>query len=157
MKVQWKGLSTGVVSKLLIFLFFQKNLLTILHPANDPNGKNLDSYPVYTKLTHQKQKGGLLFTSSAVMKIVKAIEVIIRWRIVEMEKSIVFDKMINLEDSLQSLLCWEQVYSVTVLHSDHQLGQEADHLSPLTRSIVSKYLDLGLKLYGRKYTAEIAH
>ena len=40
---------------------------------------------------------------------------------------------------------------------DHHIGQERDHLTSLLRLVVKRYLNLRLKIYGKKYTEMIAH
>ena len=37
------------------------------------------------------------------------------------------------------------------------LEKKTDHLSSLLKRVVSKYIQMRLKTYGKKYTAEIAH
>ena len=40
---------------------------------------------------------------------------------------------------------------------DHRIGEEIDHLSSLLRKVVSRYLRIRLKTYGKKFTEEHAH
>ena len=40
---------------------------------------------------------------------------------------------------------------------EHHIGQERDHLSSLVRMIVKRYVNLRLKIYGKRYTEMIAH
>ena len=50
------------------------------------------------------------------------------------------------------------VFNVLPQHYfDHRIGEETDHLSSLLKRVVSKYIQMRLKTYGKKYTAEIAH
>ena len=56
----------------------------LLMNVDDPNGRK-SHIQLYTKLTHQKQKGGLLFPSSAVLNIVRELKLysgnrLLKWR-----------------------------------------------------------------------------
>ena len=74
------------------------------------------------------------------------------------DKGIVFDKMIDLK--IQSAATDEfgqGMFDASDGHYfDHWTGQESDHLSSLLRGVVSVYMNMRLKTYGKKYKAEIA-
>ena len=76
----------------------------------------------------------------------------------ENDKGIVFDKMLDLK--IQSAVTDELgqgIFDASDGHYfDHRTGQESDHLSSLLKGVVSVYLNMRLKIYGKKYTAEIA-
>ena len=93
--------------------------------------------------------GGLLFPSIALLKILKAAEVIFRRRVIEQGKGICFDK--NLSAAIQSAVV-EQFGSAVFDQSqehffDHSLSIEADHLTTLLRLVTEKYVLLRLKTY----------
>ena len=60
----------------------------LLLDVNDPNGFKAVSYPIHVKFTCFKQNDGLLLASVAVLKIVKATEVVIKKRVIWQEKGI---------------------------------------------------------------------
>lgn len=148
-----------IVRRLLLKLDCESCHKELLLKMDDPAAMNLPSYPVYSRFTHEKQRGGLVFPSCAVLKIIKATEVIFRQRVIDTPKEIVFDKMIDLK--IQSAVIHQlgtSMFSDSPAHYfDHRIGQEADHLSSLARNIISAYLNLRLKMYGKKYTSEVAH
>ena len=90
-------------------------------------------YPLQAKFTCFKQKGGLLFPSISLLKILKAAEVTFWRRVIEQGKGICFDK--NLSAAIQSAVV-EQLGSAMFEQSqehffDHSLSIEADHLTTL--------------------------
>ena len=113
----------------------------------------------YSKFQKVKERGGLKHASPAVFKIVKAAEREFREHVIEREERITFDKNIDLK--MQSAVLARlgiDVFNVSPQHYfDHRIGQETDHLSSLLKRAVSKYIQMRLKTYGKKYTAEIAH
>ena len=50
----------------------------LLLDPTDPTASNMVAYPVYGKFTCSRQRGGLILHSPAVLKIVKATEVIFK-------------------------------------------------------------------------------
>ena len=113
----------------------------------------------YSKFQRVKERGGLKHASPVVFKIVKAAEREFREHVIEREERITFDKNIDLK--MQSAVLARlgiDVFNVSPQHYfDHRIGQETDHLSSLLKRVVSKYIQMRLKTYGKKYTAEIAH
>ena len=111
------------------------------------------------KVSKVKGRGGLKQASPAVFKIVKAAEKEFREQVIEHEERITFDKNIDLK--MQSAVLARlgiDVFNVLPQHYfDHRIGEETDHLSSLLKRVVSKYIQMRLKTYGKKYTAEIAH
>ena len=53
----------------------------LLHDPRDPNASKVMDYPINAKFTYSKQKGGLILHSPAVLKIVKATEVLFKKRV----------------------------------------------------------------------------
>ena len=61
------------------------------------NGFKAVAYPIHTKFTCFKQNGGLLFPSVAVLKIVKATEVIFKKRVNWQERGIAKERNLDLK------------------------------------------------------------
>ena len=55
----------------------------------------MSSFPFYAKFTASKQKGGLVFPSVAILKIVKATEVIFRRKVIENDSGISKEKHLD--------------------------------------------------------------
>ena len=131
----------------------------LLSDPDDPKGSQYVLHPQYTECTCHRQKGGLFYASKAVLKVLKATEAAFRRKVVETTQQISFDSKLDLK--IQSSVLkelWTSPFDDSMGHFfDHKLGQEADHLSLLLRTVVSTYLQMRLKTYARKYTAEIAH
>ena len=106
-----------------------------------------------------KERGGLTHASHSVFKIIKAAKKEFWEQVIEQEGRIAFDKNIDLK--MQSTVLARLGVSVfndsSQHYFDHRIGQETDHLSSLLKQIVSKYIQMRLNTYGKKYTAEIAH
>ena len=73
---------------------YKKELL--LDPDN-PTARNMTSYPVFAKFTQWKQYGSLVLPSPAVLRILKATEVIFKRRVIDTERGITTEKMIDLK------------------------------------------------------------
>ena len=73
---------------------WKKELL--LDPYN-PTAANMIQYAVYAKFTQWKQYGKLVLPSPAVLKILKAAEVIFKRRVIDTERGIITGKMIDLK------------------------------------------------------------
>ena len=120
----------------------------------------VESYPVYAKFTHSKQKGGLVFPSPAVLKIVKATEVVFKRRVIDNERGINIEKILDLKIKAAVV---HQVLGVGIFQNadghffDHEIGQEQDHLSSLMRRVIQRYVCLRLKTYSKKFTEFIVH
>ena len=127
--------------------------------TENPHGQNMVFYPLQAKFTCFKQNGGLLFPSMALLKILKAAEVIFRRRIVEQGKGICFDK--NLSAAIQSTVVEQlglAVFDQSQEHFfDHSLSIEADHLTTLLRLVTEKYVLLRLKTYSMRFTEMVVH
>ena len=93
----------------------------------------MSSFPFYAKFAASKQKGGLVFPSVAVLKIVKATEVIFRRKIIENDIGISKEK--HLDQKIQNSV-FEHVghahFRSSLSHiCDHTVGEERDNLSSL--------------------------
>ena len=131
----------------------------LLLDPTDPNATKYPQYPLYAKFNLLKQKGGLIFPSPAVMKIVKATEVLFKRRILWTKKAINFQKNISLQIEMALLKqLGPTIFSYIEGHFfDHTLIEESDHLTTLMRVITKKYLSMRLKTYAKKYTEVVAH
>ena len=69
----------------------------MLLDVTDPYGFKAASYPIYTKFTCFKQNGGHYLPSMAVLKIVKATEVIFKKRVVWQDKGMSREKNVDLK------------------------------------------------------------
>ena len=72
----------------------------LLLDVHDPHALRRYSFPVQTKFTQFKQQGGLIFPSLAVLRIVKATEVLFKRRVMTNEIGITNEK--NLDLKIQS-------------------------------------------------------
>ena len=103
-----------------------------------------------------KQSVGLIFPSTAVLKIVKATEIIFRKRVVGQNMEI------NIHDQKIECTVFEKlgpsIFNNVLGHFfEHRLGKECDHLSSLLNIIIKYYLDLQLRKYGRKFSEMVVH
>ena len=130
----------------------------LLDPEN-PHGEDMSSYPPEAKFTSFKQKGGLLFPSLAVFKVIKTAEVIFKRRVLWEGKEMSFRK--NLKKRIESAVLEQLGLDIFATSQDHffehALGTESDHLSALLRLITSKYVSLRLKTYGKRFTEMVTH
>ena len=105
----------------------------LLLDPEDPMALKMANYPLISKQSLAGQKEGLIFPSPAVLRIIKATEVIFMRMIIESDKGIVFEKKVDLK--LQSAVLKQLVIDIFNASSghffDHQIGQESDHLSSL--------------------------
>ena len=74
-------ISGFIVRYLLPKLKYKECRSELLLDADDPHSFKASEYPRHVKFTCFKQRGGLLFPSTAVLKIVKAAEVIFKIRV----------------------------------------------------------------------------
>ncbi len=115
--------------------------------------------PTCAKFTIFKEKGGLVFPSMVVWKIVKTTELIFRHWVIEEGIGISSDK--KLFYKVQNAVL--QQYGPDVFacpHShffEHKMGAEIDHMSTMIRRISEKYLTLRMATYARKYSEMVIH
>ena len=132
---------------------------TVLLDPENPHGEDMSSYPPEAKFTSFKQKGGLLFPSLAVFKIIKTAEVIFKRRVLWEGKGMSFKK--NLKKRIESAVLEQLGLDIFATSQDHffehALATESDHLSALLRLITLKYVSLRLKTYGKRFTEMVAH
>ena len=64
-----------------------------------PTAFTMDGFPVYAKFIQSLQRAGLTFPSSAIMQIVKAIEVIFKRRVITCTSGITHEKNIDLKQN----------------------------------------------------------
>ena len=115
----------------------------LLDPDN-PTARNMTSYPVFAKFTQWKQYGSLVLPSPAVLRILKATEVIFKRRVIDTERGITTEKMIDLkiESVVMQQLGSGLFNNADGHYFDHEIGQEMDHLSSLMRTVVQRYVRL---------------
>ena len=119
----------------------------------------VESYPSYAKFTTLKQQGGLILPSPAILRIIKATEVVFKRRVIDNENGINTEKMLDLKIGAAVL----QQLGVGIFTNanghffDHEIGQEQDHLLTLMRKMIQRYVCLRLKTYGKKYTEFTVH
>ena len=147
-----------IVKELLAKLTCTKCHAELLLDAGDPHGYRCETYPPDCVLTLHKQRGGLLFPSPAVLKIVKTSESAFKHTVIGSASGITSEK--NLETQLKRDVLQEVgigVFRNIEDHfADHTIG-ESDHLTSLLRLTVAKYLNIRLKTYGTTYSEMIAH
>ena len=130
----------------------------VLSDPDDLKGSQCVLHLQYAEPTCYRQKGGLFYASEGVLKVLKATEAAFRRKVVETTQQISFDSKLDLKIQVSILeeLGTSPFDGSTGHFFDHKLGQKTDHLSSLLRTVVSTYLQMRLKTYARKYTAEIA-
>ena len=131
----------------------------LLLDPNNPHAMNVTSYPIFTKFTTWKQCGGLVLPSPAVLKIIKAAEVVFKRRVIDTKQGITREKMIDLkiETAVMQQLGNGLFNNADGHYFDHEIGQEMDHLSSLMRTFVQKYVKLRLKTCGKMFSEHIVH
>ena len=152
-------ISGFLVRKMLPNVKCRKCRQELLLDPHDAQASRTVEFPVYSLFTLSLQRGGLTLPSSAVMKLVKATEVIFKRRVISCDSGITMEKNIGLkiESSLVEQFGPDIFNNVDNHFFDHHIGQERDHLTSLLRLVVKRYLNLHLKIYGKKYTEMIAH
>ena len=114
----------------------------LLLDPDDKCGFHLPSYPVYARFTRAQQEGGLVYPSYAVLKILKATEVIFRRQVILSKTGIMTEKNVDLQIQYSVL---EQlgpgVFSNSATHFyEHSLGFNSDHLTSLLKIVTMEYL-----------------
>ena len=148
--------------------FIVKNLMKVVQCTNcheemlihrdDPHGYSGISIRRDHLFSLHKQRGGIIFPSSAVLKIIKRSEAIFKRRVLESTMGITSER--NLDLKIQSEVLAQvgtNVFKNIGNHyADHHIG-EGDHLTSLLRMIIMKYITIRLKSYGKDYTQIVAH
>ena len=119
-----------IVSSLLSKLDCASCRSELLDP-NDCYALNMSSFPFYAMFTASKQEGALVFPSVAVLKIVKATEVIFRRKVIENDIGISKEKHLDqkIQNSVFEHLGFTHFRSSMSHFYDHAVGEERDHLS----------------------------
>ena len=129
----------------------------LLLDPTDCHASKTSVYPLYARFVAFKQKGGLIFPSLAVIKIVKATEVVFRRRVVDHGIGISSERNIGLKIQNAVLdIVGTSVFKHTQHYYEHTVG-ERDHLSSLLKMVTKQYLDVRMNTYAKKYTAEVVH
>ena len=131
----------------------------LLLDADDPHALHKGRYPLHAKLACFKQSGGLIFPSQSVLKIVKAVEVLFKNRVLFKDQQISFEK--NLELKIQYGVLQQlgpDIFTRSSGHFfDHTIGEKCDHLSSLLKLVTKKYISLRMKTYGKQFTEMVVH
>ena len=129
----------------------------LLLDPTDCHASKTSVYPLYARFVAFKQKGGLIFPSLAVIKIVKATEVVFQRRVVDHGIGISSERNIGLKIQNAVLdIVGTSVFKHTQHYYEHTVG-ERDHLSSLLKMVTKRYLDVRMNTYAKKYTAEVVH
>ena len=131
----------------------------LLLDPTDAHASQLSMGPLCTKFTAFKQRGGLVFPSTAVFNVVKVTESVFCRHVMGAGTSVRNEK--NTDLKIQSIV-FEQmgtkVFSTNPANFfDHKLGEERDHTSSLLKLVISKYLHLRLTTYNKKFNELIVH
>ena len=83
-----------------------------------------------------------MLPSPEVLRILKATEVIFKQRVINTERGITVDRMIDLKiESAVAQQIGNTVFNnVDGHYFEHEIGQEMDHLSSLLRTVVQRYI-----------------
>ena len=131
----------------------------MLLDVNDPHGSKPASYPIHAKFAYLKQNGGLYFPSMAVLKIVKATEVIFKKRVVWQGNGISREK--NLDLNIQYVVLEQLGHDIFTDSPAHlfaqSVGVECDHLCSLLKVVTQKNLSLRIKTYRKWFSQMVVH
>ena len=131
----------------------------LLLDIDDPHARTRSAYPTQARFTCFKQESGVIFPSLAVLKIVKATEVLFKQKVIAQKIGITNER--NLDLKIQSSILEQIGIGVFNNHTthffDHRVGGEMDHLSSLLRKISSRYLNMRLKTFGKMYSEMVVH
>ena len=131
----------------------------LLLDVDDPHARTRSVYPTQARFTCFKQESGIIFPSLAVLKIVKATEVLFKQKVIAQKIGITNER--NLDLKIQSSILEQIGIGVFKYHTthffDHRVGGEMDHLSSLLRKISSRCLNMRLKTFGRRYSEMVVH
>ena len=100
------------------------------------------AYPIFAKLTCFKQIQGLVFPSPAMLKIVKAIEMVFKQRVLDEGKGIDYKQKLDLkiQSAVLELLGPQIFKDINGHYFEHSFGVKSAQLSSLLRLTVQKYL-----------------
>ena len=131
----------------------------LLLDPTDAHASQLSVGPLCAKFTAFKQRGGLVFPSTAVFNVVSITKSVFHRHVVGVGTSVPNEK--NTDLKIQSTV-FEQMrikmFSTNPAHFfDHKLGEERDHTSSLLKLVISKYLHLRLTTYSKKFNELIVH
>ena len=127
-----------IVKTLLVRIQCQSCKSELLLDPNDCHALRMPVYPLYARFVAFKQKGGLVFPSLDVIKIVKATEVVFWRRVIGQNVGISAEKNLTLKiqnSVLESI--GGTVFANSSHFFDHTIGKR-DHLSSLVK-VVSKW------------------
>ena len=125
----------------------------LLLDPTDAHASQLSVGPLCAKFTSFKQRGGLVFSSTAVFNVVRLTESVFYRHVLGAGISVPNEK--NTDLKIQNII-FEQmgtkVFSTNPAHSfDHKLEEERDHTSSLLKLVISKSLHLRLTTCSKKF------
>ena len=131
-----------IVQSLLAKVSYEACKGELLLDPTDAHASQLSVGLLYTKFTAFKQRGGLVFPSTAVFNIVRLTESVFCKHVVGAGTSVTNEKNTNLK--IQSIIFEQKctkMFSTNPAHFfDNKLGEERDHTSSLLKLVISKYL-----------------
>ena len=129
---------SGIVGRALISKLKCKECIGELHlDPRDPHALKVTDYPIQAKLTCFKQKAGLILPSAAVLKIVKAAEVLFKKRVQWQRWGITNERNIDLKIQYAVL----KQFGPGVFHESsthffqHIIVVESNHLTTLLKLV----------------------
>ena len=152
-------ISGFVVRALISKLKCKECIGELLLDPRDPHALRVTDYPIHAKFTCFKQKGGLILPSPAVLKIVKAVEVLLKKRVQWHRWGITYERNIDLKIQHAAL----KQFGPGVFHKSsahffqHAIAIESNHLTSLLKRVTQKYLSLRFKTYGKKHSKMVIH
>ena len=146
---------SGFVIRVLISKFKCKECIgKLLLDPRDPHAWKVMDYPIHTKFTCFKQNGSLILPSSAVLKIVKAAEVLFKKRVQWQRWGITYERNVdlNIKYAVLKHLGPGVFHNPSANFIQHAIGVESNHLTSLLKLVTQKYWSLRLKTYGKKHS-----
>ena len=130
----------------------------LLYPT-DAHGSQLSVGPLCAKFTVFKQRGGLVFPSTAVFNIFRVPESLFHRYVVGAGTSVPNGKNTDLKFQIIAFrqMGTKVFFTNPAYFIDHKLVEERDHTSSLLKLVISKCLHLRLKTYSKKCNELIVH
>ena len=126
----------------------------LLLDPRDPHALKVMDYCIHAMFTCFKQKWGLILPFPAVLKIVKAAEVLLKKEVQWLRWVITYERNIELKIQYAVLKQFDPgVFHESSAHFfQHAIGVERNHLTSLLKPVTQKYLSLRFKTYGKKHS-----
>ena len=116
-------------------------------------------HPIHAKFPCFKQKGGLFLPSPAILRIVKAAEVLCKKRVQWQRWGITYERNIDLKLQYAVLKQFGPgVFHESSVHFfQHAIEDKSKHLTSLLKLVTQKYLSLRFKTYGKNHNKMVIH